>query len=564
MSHLPASPSKSKQSGFRLVLTIAIAFFTLALIFTLHRHFTFYSSYDQGIFNQVFWNGTHGRFFQSSLSSQLSTNVVHSGEVPEVYYHRLGQHFTPALLIWLPLYYLFPNPATLTVLMVTLITLAGLVLYALARQYLDPRVATLITLSYYGANAVVGPTLCNFHDACQIPLFVFGILLAMEKRWWWLFALLAVCILMVREDSGITLFGIGFYMIASRRFPRIGLGVCALSIGYMISLTNWIMPIFSDDISKRFMLERFGQYVDGNEASTVDVLIAMITQPWLLVIEFFTPLDRTLSYLLGQWLPLGFIPAIVPASWMIAGFPLLKLLLGKGFSVLAINIRYAMSVVPGLFYGAILWWGNQSDFRFWKNPFRKENKQQESPRKPKTLSYSFRKFWTVCICLSLFFTIVSNPNRTLYFLIPDSIQPWVHVSLSEQWQRTGEIRSLLAKIPPDASVAGSTYLIPHLSSRREVLRLTRLELRNDDKEVVKVDFAIADLWRLQRYQNAFKDDFERLESITALIDQVTATQEYGVIDFKNGVILLQKDVESEPEAFAAWLEFRQEVQPLLS
>ncbi|PSP12110.1 MAG: hypothetical protein BRC56_00540, partial [Cyanobacteria bacterium SW_9_47_5] len=61
-----------KRSGLRLIIAAAIAFFLLTLIFALHRHFTFYSSYDQGIFNQVFWNGIHGRFFESSLSSQLS------------------------------------------------------------------------------------------------------------------------------------------------------------------------------------------------------------------------------------------------------------------------------------------------------------------------------------------------------------------------------------------------------------------------------------------------------------------------------------------------------------
>ena len=121
------------KQGLKIVAIAAIIFFLVTLSLTLHRHFTFYSSYDQGIFNQVFWNGTHGRFFQSTLSSQLSTNVVHSGEVPSVDYHRLGQHFTPALLFWLPIYYLFPNPATLTVLQAILVTAAGIVLYFLAR-----------------------------------------------------------------------------------------------------------------------------------------------------------------------------------------------------------------------------------------------------------------------------------------------------------------------------------------------------------------------------------------------------------------------------------------------
>ena len=544
-----------QQSGLKLALTAAALFFSLTLLLTLHRHFTFYSSYDQGIFNQVFWNNLHGRWFQSSLSSQLSTNVVHSGEVAEVYYRRLGQHFTPALLLWLPIYALFPHPATLTVIQVTLVTAAGLVLYLLAREYVEPRVAGMITVSFYGANAVLGPTLTNFHDICQIPLYVFSLLLAMEKRCWWLFMLLGLLILAVREDGGITLFSVGFYMVVSKRFPRLGLVVCTVSFAYMILLTNLIMPLFSADISKRFMLERFGQYVEGEEATTIDVLFAMVRQPWLLVVELVSPPGRTIKYLLGHWLPLAFIPAISPVSWLVAGFPLLKLLLGKGMSVLAINIRYAMSVVPGLFYGAVLWWGGQGG-RNWG-----VNVEKLTPRK---LTRKFQRFWIFCICLSLIFTITSNPNRTLYFLIPDSIQPWVYVSLPEQWQRTADIRSLLAKIPPDASVSATTYLIPHLSSRREIIRLPALELRNDAEQVIKVDYAIADLWRFNRYQAAFPSARGALQNITRLIEQVTNQGEYGIIGFKEGVILLQKDSPSASQASEDWLEFRRKITDVQS
>jgi uncharacterized membrane protein len=521
----------------KTVLLLAGIFFFLCLLFTLHRYYTFYASFDQGIFNQVFWNNLHGRFFQSSLSSSLSTNVVHAGEVPTVYYHRLGQHFTPALLLWLPIYALFPSPATLTVLQVTLITAAGLVLYVLARQYLQPPLAVMITASFYGANAVIGPTLSNFHDICQIPLFVFTLLLAMEKRWWWLFWLMAVLILAVREDAGIGLFGVGVYMILSKRFPRAGVVVCILSFGYILVLTNLIMPLFSKDISQRFMLERFGQYADGEEASTLEIIWGMISNPLRLLIELITPLDSTIKYLLGQWLPLAFVPAVAPGSWMIAGFPLLKLLLGKGESVLSITIRYALTVVPGLFYGSILWWS-----------------QRQQKFKP-----AFRRLWIGCICLSLFFTFTSNPNRTFYFLIPDSVKPLVYVSLPQQWQHVNQMRPLLAQIPPDASVSATTYIVPHLSSRREILRLPALQLRNDAQEVIKVDYAIADLWQLQKYQAAFKSDRSLLKDLTPLIDQLTNNREYGIIGFQDGVILLKKAASSDTQAKAAWLKFRQKL-----
>lgn len=523
-----------KNKDFQTISIIAGTFFIIILLLGLNRHFSFFSSYDQGIFNQVFWNNTQGNFFQSSLSSQLSTNVVHSGEVPDVSYHRLGQHFTPALLLWLPIYFLFPSATTLTVIMTVVVTAAGVVLYFLAREYLVPKIAGMITVSFYSAVAILGSVLCNFHDFSQIPLLIFSLLLAMEKRCWWLFGILSLITLTVREDSAISLFGIGIYLILSRRYPRLGIVMCSLSFLYLLVLTNLVMPLFSDDVSKRFMLEKFGQFADGDEASTLEILWGMISNPWRLIVEIFTPLDKTISYLLGHWLPFAFIPAISPTSWLISGFPLLKLFLGQGKSVLAVNIRYAMTVVPGLCYGVILWWAGQSFGNF------TQDARQLPSRK---LSLKFQRFWVFCLCVSLILTFVYSTtelSRAFYFALPDSWQPLVYVSLPRQWQHSGYIRNLLARIPPNASVSATNNIIPHLSNRRAILRLPLIKFRNDNGEVVKVDYLIADLWELERYGVVFNKEKTWLEQINQLIKEVTDNNEYKVIDNQDNVILLQK------------------------
>lgn len=523
----------------RWVWKLAIAFLTITLLLTLHRYYSYTASYDQGIFNQVFWNGARGRFFQSSLSSQLSTNVVHGGEVPDVAYHRLGQHFTPALLLWLPIYGLFQSPVTLSVLQVTLITAAGLVLYQLGRCHLPDGQAAAITAAYYGANAVVGPTIGNFHDICQIPLFVFALLLGLEKRWWWLYGTMAIAIPLVREDSGIALFSIGVYLLVSRRHPWLGAGLCAYGLGYILILTNWGMPQFSADVSDRFMVERFGQYIDNESASTLDVLIAMATKPWVVLRELVTPLDRTVRYLLGQWLPFAFIPAIAPEAWLVAGFPLLKLLIAQGDSVLAINIRYAMGIVPGLAYGSILWWKRHPDL------FRNRR---------------FRRFWGSCIILSLFFTITSNPNRTLSFAIPDAINPTVYVPLARQWEHAANINQILEQIPADASVSASTHLVPHLSNRRSLVRFPwSLQVRDDTREVVPVAYVVGDLWQMREYGVAFRGDRDLLSQSVGLIDPVLADGTYGVEAFTDGIILLRHETPSQAEALAQWQDFRQSI-----
>ena len=531
-----------EESNERSVLIVAAIFFCFVLFFSLLRHYSFFTSYDQGIFNQVFWNNLHGRFFQSSLSSALSTNVIHNGEPPAVFYHRLGQHFTPALLLWLPIYALFPSPATLLVIQVTLIALGGLVLYILARHYLQPRLAIAIAASYYSGNAVLGPAFSNFSDLCQIPLFIFGLLLALEKRIWWLFWLLAVLTLAIREDSGVVLFGVGVYLVLSRRYPQIGLALCSLSFGYMLLVTNVVMAMFSEDVSRRFMIEHFGQYATSDSASTLEIIWGMISQPHRVIIELINPVGKTLNYLAGQWLPLAFVPAISPAAWAISGFPLLQVMLQKGSASLRLNWRYALTIVPGLFYGVILWWSVRS--------------HKFTPR--------FHRFWMGCMAIALAFTFASSPHQVFYFIIPDSLEPLAYSSVTQRWNHVRNIRAVMAQIPRDASVSATTYMIPHLSGRREVLRLPAIQLQGDSKTVVSVQYAIADFQHFEQYLPAFKFFRQQMQDTITVIDQVVSQELYGIVDVRDGVVLLQKGVSSQPQAAVEWEKLRDRLSSVVS
>ena len=100
-----------KTSGLPKALCLAAIFFILILVSSLHRYYSFYASYDQGLFNQLFWNSIHGHLFQGSLSSGQSSAVGFDGQVHTVSYYHLGQHFVPDFLLWLPIYKLFiPMP----------------------------------------------------------------------------------------------------------------------------------------------------------------------------------------------------------------------------------------------------------------------------------------------------------------------------------------------------------------------------------------------------------------------------------------------------------------------
>lgn len=527
-----------QHPGLRRAYLLAAIFFSLVLLISLHRYFVFYASYDQGLFNQLFWNNLHGRFFQSSLTSANSVASLEDGVIPTVSFLHLGQHLVLDFLLWIPFYALFPHPAMLVVLQVGLMTLGGLLLYALARHYLSPQLSLWITGSYYAAIAVIGPTFANFYEQCQIPFFMFALLLALEKQSWRWFWLLVLLVLGIREDAGIMLFGVGVYLLLSRRHPRIGIGLCVLSFSYVAIVTSVIMPQISADNPRLYMATRFRQFVSTDDPTTLEVLWGMITHPIALISSVFTPLDRRLNYLVGHWLPLAFVPAISASAWTVAGFPLLSLFLQSGLSALAINLRYALAVVPGIFYGAILWWAHH----------------------PNAFKPRLRRFWSVCIALSLIFTVINNPNRALSFMIPDSIRPWVYVPLSRQWDHASHINNVIRNIPDRVSVSGTTYLIPHLSSRRAIIRLPSLEIRDDRNQVIRMEYAVADLWQLQQYKKAFKDSLSRLATVLPVLDKILSTGEYGVLQVEDGVVLMQKGVPSNPQALTDWQTLRQEVE----
>ena len=171
--------------------------------------------------------------------------------------------------------------------------------------------------------------------------------------------------------------------------------------------TNVLLPFFSTDNAQRFMVENFGRYLEGrDQASSLEVLGLVLRQPLVLLRELVSPPGNIFTYPLAQGSPLILVPCISIDSWLLMGLPLLGLLLAQGFNnPLCISIRYTYLVLPGLFAGAVLWWrSHQVIFE----------------------SRCLRRIWAGAIALSCLFTVTANPNQSLSWMIPDSIQPWIY------------------------------------------------------------------------------------------------------------------------------------------
>ena len=521
-------------SPARQVLIAAALFWGLALLLQAWRLLSLNASYDQGIFTQVLWNGLGGHPFESTLSSQLSTNVVHSGELPALGYRRLGQHFTPALITWMPLLGLL-GTAALPLVQTGLLTAAGLVLFQLARTQLDERVAARVAFSWFLAQAVIAPMLGNFTDLCQLPLCVFAVLLGIERRRLWLTLIPTLYMPLIREDTGVLLMGIALWCFLRRphwRLPAVLMGL--YGAGWVYAATNLFMPLYSEDVSKRFMVEKFGHYLgEKEEASSAEVLGLVLSQPWKVVQELVSPPGKTIGYLLAQGLPLALVPLISLDAWLLMGLPMLGLLLAQGANdPLSISIRYALLVVPGLFAGGVYWLAGHPGLLARRR---------------------FRAIWAGCSTLSLLLALASNPHHALSFLLPDSYQPWLHTSAPAQLRHGQQAFALLDEIPQTDSVSATAMLIPHLARREVALRFPNsIAYRDRQGQEQLVDWIAVDVEQPLREAKAFRKQRQPLRRLIRRLEDARAKDDFGLVACGHGLVLLRHNQPDQPAALAAY------------
>jgi len=225
-----------------------------------------------------------------------------------------------------------------------------------------------------------------------------------------------------------------------------------------------------------------------------------------------------------------------------AVFPLLvPLLQVVNQAATFINTRYTFAVISGLFYGRILWWSQHQD--------------KFKPR--------FHRFWIGCFCLSIQLTYTSNPHRALYFISPYYFQPWVYQSLSAQLGHATHVKNILNLIPQDASFSTSGYIVSHLSDYRNIILLEVMQMKDGEKKVVDVDYALLDLWQLQQNNLKVPVDRGRVRGGVPFTDEALRRGLYGIAEVLDGVVLVQKGIPSKPEVLSAWSKLRQEIEPLM-
>jgi uncharacterized membrane protein len=434
-----AAVRRSPHAALWLTTACVGALYTVTSVM---RHAAFQTNgFDVGIFTNAIWNLTHGYGYVSSIKGGINL---------------FQDHQSPLFWLLYPLFWVIPQPETLFVAQAFGLAAGGPALFHLAQKrfgasHWAPAALPWLYWSYLplrNANAF------EFHpEVFMLPLFLWAFVGFYSNRKCaralGLVALLAA--LAAKESAPVVAAGIGASCaLLSTRGSRqmfFGLALAALGVTVFLFDVKVVPHLFGGDYAYLDLYGRFG-------AGIGSLLLAPFTQP----AYFFSQLINTQRVLFVFWTlaPLAFLPV---CSWRgaIAVAPTyLMFLLSEGDQRVQTIYHYGIEPASAL---------------FWALPFG-------------LASFASRFGWQrtgiwMLFCATAFFG-TDEIRRIQGFTRTEH----------ERWLASEFVPCLDAR----ASMAASSALIPHVSTRRWISYPDRLRMPDDqDVACIAVDLNL-DNW----------------------------------------------------------------------
>ena len=436
----------------------AAGFGTLAALE--HRAFET-GRFDHGNMTQAVWSTVEGR--------PLDVTELGGDQIS-----RLGAHVDPFLVLFAPLWLVWPSPTMLLVVQAAAIALGALPIFWLSRKHLGSEWAgVLCGLAYLVYPAVQWLALDEFHPvALACPLLAYAFWYLDEDRLW-AFVPFGILAALTKEEIPLIVGALGiWYAIAKGR--RIAGTVIAIAGAATTALwLGIVMPHFREGAEPAF----YGRY-DAVGGSPAGIVETAVTDP-LAIAEALTE-RRDLLYLVELGLPLAGLFLLAPLALIAVVPELLANLLSSVSNQTSIRFHYTAPITPFLFAAAIL---GAAQFR----------RRREAA--------------AAILAFSLVAGIAIGPLRAGE-LSPERRS--THDQVAEQ---------AVALIPADAPVSSTNGLGGHLSERRRIhsfpvvrdsewvavdlKRASYLDRRSDPSTAA---IPLAELLRSGSWSKVFDDD----------------------------------------------------------
>lgn len=441
-----------------LLLALIVGYVLLVSVAAIIKLQRYQMGFDLALIQQVIWNTIEGRPFET-YAYDFTTNL-------------LGTDSFLVLLVLLPFYLLYPNPASLLVGQTVIVGLSAIPVYLLARDALRQRWAALaIAAIYLVYLPVFNGNLYEVRERVLAMAFELWILLCIHRRWYWRMLIPMALALSCRLDTTFGVALLGLYALLLRRWPepaldppgrgplpwRFGLTLIASALAWYWFVTAVMIPSLTDRPGYLFA-EHYAHLGPTPGA----IVRAVLLDPLNTLRLVLTPLRGW--YLLGMFLPLAFLALL---SWrlLVVMLPLYGLnLLSNRQAQWDVYHHYQGQIVPLMLLAAIC-------------SLALLVRRRALGRH--TLAYG--------IAAMLAGTVLSHA------LFGNQV-----VSLLKRWQPTARdaaTNALVARVPADVALAAGNRLAPHVAPRREIFLVPGDEFHYVARPFDKADYALIDLDR---------------------------------------------------------------------
>ncbi|NLK39317.1 MAG: DUF2079 domain-containing protein [Clostridiales bacterium] len=457
---------KSFDLSKKVTILLCTIFGTLFVLFvgglTILRYLNHWTpNFDFGIFSQMFY------YMKETLIPYTTT------ERDRLLSH-FAVHFSPIYYLILPIYMVFPSPATLLAVQAIAIALGIIPLYKLGKHYnLRNWAITLLVGVYVLFPALIGGNFYYFHENKLLTVLLLWLFYFIEKERNIPTAIFAVLVLMVKEDAPIYVAFIGLYILLSRRGAIRGTSLLGGSVIYFLVVTK-LMTQYGEGI----MSNRYNNYIFDPKGGLLSVVVNIIKNPAYLFTQILT--EEKLIFLIYMFVPLAMIPlAIKKPSRIILILPLVLINIMPNY-IYQYNIGYQYTYGSSafLFYLAIM------------------NLGEISPPISKRLLLS-------ALAASMIFFAATHTDRINYVK-----------SYIESREQIKAINEGLALIPKDKSVKACTFLVTPLSDRKVIYQY---EYTKHTTEYVVLDLRYSTSeYNINDYRNSRYDEIYFVEGTIAI------------------------------------------------
>jgi len=293
-----------------------------------------FGRFDLGNMVQAVWSTAEGRPLETTLGT---------GEQAV----RLASHVDPILVLFAPLWIVWPSPLLLAAVQIAACALGALPVYWLGRRHLESeKAAVLLALAYLAYPWLVWTALDAMHPVTlAIPLFLYAIWFLDSERLL-AFAACAVLAAITGELMGLPLAALGlwYWLARGQRRAGVAIGVCGLA--WSALAVKVIVPAFHGEESYFY---GFYGTVGG---SPEGVLRTLFSDPATIASALFASAD--LRYVILLAAPLAALFLLVPGLAAVALPQLLANGLSDSPATSGPQQHYVAAVIPFLIAATVL------------------------------------------------------------------------------------------------------------------------------------------------------------------------------------------------------------------